>query len=332
MARTILSFLGLGLAAVAATGATAALTGMAGPEAIAAAAALGGVAGNFTTELCKVLHRPVAERWLEGRSGIDENHHVASALPCRQRASSRAAQSARGGGRAVRCSVACRHRFRAGSGSGSVQSCIETIPGRRNEDAETKTAERAGFRLDPDLGADESVRRDAALRDAVLKALPDVFDASLAARRDRGDDLAIRNSLAQLRTAVETAVLAIGAWLDGKAIEFYERGRDRGVNAVLAVAITVFAAALEERTRDRVPLNWATSFGSQGVALMHLADRSDDAVLAETALRQIETARDVTRDGGHAAGELGWMMRAARRSNQTTMFQMAGMKRQRLGP
>jgi hypothetical protein len=80
MARTILSFLGLGLAAVAATGATAALTGMAGPEAIAAAAALGGVAGNFTTELCKVLHRPVAERWREGRSGIDENHHVASAL------------------------------------------------------------------------------------------------------------------------------------------------------------------------------------------------------------------------------------------------------------
>ena len=79
MARAILSCLGLGLAAAAATAGVADLS--ADPSlTLAAASALGGVAGNLTTDLFKVLHRPVAERVLQGRSGIDENHHVASAL------------------------------------------------------------------------------------------------------------------------------------------------------------------------------------------------------------------------------------------------------------
>src|SRR5271168_219249 len=51
MARTILSCLGLGFAAAAATGATAALGHYTGPEAAAAAAALGGLAGNQLTYL-----------------------------------------------------------------------------------------------------------------------------------------------------------------------------------------------------------------------------------------------------------------------------------------
>jgi tetratricopeptide (TPR) repeat protein len=76
-------------------------------------------------------------------------------------------------------------------------------------------------------------------------------------------------------------------------------GRESGT-ARLEEAVSAYRAALEERMRDRVPLDWAMSFGNQGVALMHLADRSDDTELAETALRQIEMARDVTRDGGHA--------------------------------
>ena len=41
------------------------------------------------------------------------------------------------------------------------------------------------------------------------------------------------------------------------------------------------------------------SSGGQRVALMHLADRRGDAAMAETARLQIETAWQVTRDGGH---------------------------------
>jgi hypothetical protein len=48
-----------------------------------------------------------------------------------------------------------------------------------------------------------------------------------------------------------------------------------------------------------VPLDWATSTGNQGVAMMHLAERKKDPVMATTALQQIETALAVTHAGGH---------------------------------
>ena len=58
----------------------------------------------------------------------------------------------------------------------------------------------------------------------------------------------------------------------------------------LEEAVAAYRAALEERTRDRVPLDWAESFGNQGVAMMLIADRTNDGALAETAVRQIEAA------------------------------------------
>jgi hypothetical protein len=49
-------------------------------------------------------------------------------------------------------------------------------------------------------------------------------------------------------------------------------------------------AALQERTRDRVPLQWAMSTGNQGVVLMLLAERIGDVTKARSAVQQIETA------------------------------------------
>jgi hypothetical protein len=49
-----------------------------------------------------------------------------------------------------------------------------------------------------------------------------------------------------------------------------------------------------------VPLQWAASFGAQGVALMHLAERTKDATMAESAIVQIEAALETARAGGHA--------------------------------
>ena len=43
------------------------------------------------------------------------------------------------------------------------------------------------------------------------------------------------------------------------------------------------------------------SFGNEGVALMLLAERRQDAAVAKTALSQINTAFETMRDGGHAA-------------------------------
>ena len=66
----------------------------------------------------------------------------------------------------------------------------------------------------------------------------------------------------------------------------------------LEEAVGAYRAALEERTRERVALDWAASLGNQGVALMLIAERTDDLVVAETAVRQIETAYETLRSGG----------------------------------
>jgi tetratricopeptide (TPR) repeat protein len=66
--------------------------------------------------------------------------------------------------------------------------------------------------------------------------------------------------------------------------------------AKLEEAIAAYREALKERTRDRVPLNWAISFGNEGIALMLLADRREDAAMARTALSQINAAVETLRD------------------------------------
>nr|WP_294504702.1 hypothetical protein [uncultured Rhodopila sp.] len=183
MPRAILSCLGLGLATAAAAGATAGVSGV-GPEAVAAVAALGGVAGNFATDLCRVLYRPVAERWLEGRSGIDENHHVACALRLAQ----------------LKALGTVRERLDTpwfGQGDPEERQAAEafSLALDRFLVDETGSAERPGFQAGG-LAADERV-----VRDAVLLGLPDVLDTSLAARRADGDNAVMAGSLAGLRPA-----------------------------------------------------------------------------------------------------------------------------------
>jgi hypothetical protein len=71
--------------------------------------------------------------------------------------------------------------------------------------------------------------------------------------------------------------------------------------AKLEEAVVAYREALKERTRERVPLDWATSLGNQDVALMYLAERREDAAMAEAAFSQINTAFETMRDGGHAS-------------------------------
>jgi hypothetical protein len=75
-------------------------------------------------------------------------------------------------------------------------------------------------------------------------------------------------------------------------------GEREGGTARLEEAVAAYRAALEERTRERVPLDWAAGLGNQGVTLMLIADRSNDLVVGETAMRQIETAYETLRSGG----------------------------------
>ena len=76
-------------------------------------------------------------------------------------------------------------------------------------------------------------------------------------------------------------------------------GRESGT-ARLEEAVAAYRAALEERTRDRVPLDWAMCAGDQGIALMLLGERLGDATRARSAVQQIEVAFVTMRDGGNA--------------------------------
>jgi hypothetical protein len=55
---------------------------------------------------------------------------------------------------------------------------------------------------------------------------------------------------------------------------------------------------LEKDTRERDPLDWAESFGHQGIASILVADRTNDGAAAETAVRQIQAAYERERSGG----------------------------------
>src|SRR5271166_482728 len=82
----------------------------------------------------------------------------------------------------------------------------------------------------------------------------------------------------------------------GNALEAL--GEQQGGTERLEQAVAAYRAALQERTRERVPLQWAASFGGQGVALTRIADRKNNLVIAETGMRQIQTAYEVARLGG----------------------------------
>jgi hypothetical protein len=72
-----------------------------------------------------------------------------------------------------------------------------------------------------------------------------------------------------------------------------ESGADK-----LEEAVAAYRAALQEWTRERVPVDWAASLGNQGIAMMLIADRTNDGALSATAFQQIETAFETERSGG----------------------------------
>jgi hypothetical protein len=59
-------------------------------------------------------------------------------------------------------------------------------------------------------------------------------------------------------------------------------GERESGTACLEQAVAAYDEALKERTRERVPLQWAMSTGSQGVAVMLLAERIGDVTIARS--------------------------------------------------
>jgi tetratricopeptide (TPR) repeat protein len=64
----------------------------------------------------------------------------------------------------------------------------------------------------------------------------------------------------------------------------YVLGDQKGQKAWLKEAIAAYRAALQEKTRDLVPLDWAATQNNLGVALATLGERESGTTLLEEAV------------------------------------------------
>jgi tetratricopeptide (TPR) repeat protein len=120
--------------------------------------------------------------------------------------------------------------------------------------------------------------------------------ASLVTEAIRFDELALDSSaaveklrlLATLQGAVKDDDVA--RFLLDRAGEFSERGRVSGQNGALLLAVAVYRAALEERTRERVPLDWAATQNNLGNALQALGERETGTGRLEQAVAAYRAA------------------------------------------
>lgn len=140
--------------------------------AVAVAGLAGGVAGNLGTDLYKLLDRKVADRFLKRHRDLAPAPLAAATL--------RQAQT-----------DALRQVLRRFDDA------------RRGEDEDF--SRRLSAHLDHPAVTDV---HDEAIRDAVLAALPEAFDAGLAARRAHGEAAALQAGLDQWQRVAEEAVLA----------------------------------------------------------------------------------------------------------------------------
>jgi hypothetical protein len=90
----------------------------------------------------------------------------------------------------------------------------------------------------------------------------------------------------------------LGDWLHARADELQEHGRDKGDNAALLVSIATWRAALQERTRDGAPLQWAMTQNNLGTALQLLDERESGTARLDEAVAAFRAALDVFRAAG----------------------------------
>jgi hypothetical protein len=79
-----------------------------------------------------------------------------------------------------------------------------------------------------------------------------------------------------------------------KSLGKHESGTDR-----LNQAVVFYRDPLAVATRELQPIHWAEGYGNQGAALMHLAKRTNDAGLANSAITKIEAALKTMIACGH---------------------------------
>jgi hypothetical protein len=129
--------------------------------------------------------------------------------------------------------------------------------------------------------------------------------------RDRGSNVHLI-ALISLRRKVLALALSgdeRGAARANLGIALWRLGERESGTARLEEAVAAYCAALEEYTRERVPLNWAATQSNLGNALATLAARQKSTLLLEEALASMRGAVDAYQQ----AGEGYWLPIAQRR-------------------
>ncbi len=193
---------------------------------------------------------------------------------------------------------------------------VETALGElnRREEESRQTARRTREVL-LELGLEQDLlRRDAFAAAARIEAIvavevPDNPPWSAAYRKRwdafyrEGDEKGVNLSLEVAAEMARRRLLAArdadqrGAALNLLGTALQTLGERESGSARLQEAVTAYRAALEEMTRDRVPLDWATTQNNLGLALSRLGEReSGTARLEEAVLAYRSALEEFSRD------------------------------------
>ena len=142
--------------------------------------------------------------------------------------------------------------------------------------------------------------------------------------RDRGSNVHLVAAIALRRRVLALASSddERGAARTNLGIALWTLGERESGTARLEEAVAAYRAALEERTRERVPLDWATTQNNLGNALSRLGEREsgtarlEEAVAAYRAALEEMTRERVPLDWAATQNNLGIALRNARRAGE----------------
>ncbi len=134
---------------------------------------------------------------------------------------------------------------------------------------------------------------------AELENLRALFKSFYERGRDKGInlDLELAIDLAEVVKSRALGFAAVGNALNDLGIALANLGQRETGTARLDEAVTAFTAALEKRTRDKVPLDWAMTQNNLGNALANLGQRETGTARLEQAVTAYKAAlEEWTRD------------------------------------
>jgi tetratricopeptide (TPR) repeat protein len=173
------------------------------------------------------------------------------------------------------------------------------------------------LRRDPEAAARRIVRKaELELPEGwrLFDAVRVVFEEWYERGRDRGVNLDLEVAIALARKVHAAAADSDsrGAALNGLGNALSALGEREAGTARLEEAVTACRAALEERTRERVPLDWARAQMNLGTALATIGEREagtarlEEAVTACRAALEERTRERVPLDWAGTTAALGW--------------------------